>query len=229
MPFAIIGLSRFREHTEHACIMHTSPPLPQRHTIHMHTGPRPLEGHAFWRIAADALRDDAKTAATLDELMSAQSAEIEEEVAPRAYDSDEERSRALDAPESPARGEAGRGDERGESAAQVRSEHSPPTRAKKRRIQLQDSSDEDEEPPAKDLRENAAAPEETRGEENGAVRRKRAVLDDSDDGEDAAGVVGGNGSGGSPERASASVSSKVAAGMMPSKRTRLAALDSDSD
>jgi hypothetical protein len=207
-----------------------SSPLPQRHTIHMHTGPRPLEGHAFWRIAADALRDDAKTAATLDELMSAQSAEIEEEVVPRAYDSDEEqRPRALEAPESPAREEAGRGDERGESAAQVRSEHSPPTRAKKRRIQLQDSSDEDEEPPAKDLQENAAAPEETRGEENGAVRRKRAALDDSDDGEDAAGGGRGNGGGGSPDRASASVSSKVASGMMPSKRTRLAALDSDSE
>jgi hypothetical protein len=32
-------------------------------------GPRPLEGHAFWRIAADALKEDARTAAVIEELM----------------------------------------------------------------------------------------------------------------------------------------------------------------
>ena len=53
-------------------------------------GPRPLEGKAFWRIAADALRDDARTASVLDELLSAQSADIEEEVALPADESEDE-------------------------------------------------------------------------------------------------------------------------------------------
>lgn len=223
-PCAILGLSHCR--ARHRTRLHA-------YVMRVRSGPRTAQGHAFWRIAADALRDDAKTAATLDELMSAQSAEIEEEVVPRADDSEdeEERPRTVDAPESPAREEASRGEERAESAAQDRSEPSPPTRAKKRRIRLQDSSDEEEEPPAKDLQEEEAAPED------GAMRRKRAVLEDSDDGEDgadAAGEGGGSGGvgsvGGSPARASATtVASKGAAGVMRTKRARLAAHDSDSE
>jgi len=186
-------------------------------------GPRPLEGHAFWRITADALRDDARTAAVLDELLSAQSAEIEEEPAQMAADdSDDEAMKETSRPlevASPARLNQRSA---GASSSQANGRSgSPPTR-QKRRIQLQESDSEDESAalPNDDAPASAALPQGA-GEHGAPPRLKRALLADSDE-EDAEGVEHGGGEDGQgpPKTVSAAV---------PSKRARLAALDSDSD
>ena len=174
-------------------------------------GPRLLEGHAFWRFSADALRDDIKTASVLDELISAQSAEIEEEPAP-AVDSDDDEN--VSAPASPARRHVaprttGYGEEQ-DVAHQEPSSKSPPTR-QKRRIQLQDSDSEDD---ALDAARHAPVSVEVQH----VMQRKKHTLDDSDD-ETAVGA------GKAVEGAVAMVPDVT----MPSKRARLAALDSDSD
>ena len=186
-------------------------------------GPRPLEGHAFWRIAADALRDDARTASVLDELMSAQSAEIEEEAAQQANDSDDDMPGGVE-PASPAR-PADRATSAGSARMAVRSD-SPPTRSK-RRIQLQDSDSDDEAPPP--FKDTAPPPDVAEdiggGVEQAPPRRlKRTLLDDSDDDDDDT-----SGRDRSDAPAEGSATSKAIPAALSSKRARLAALDSDSD
>ena len=188
-------------------------------------GPRLLEGHAFWRFAAEALRDDSRTAAVYDELISAQSAEIEVEQAHEDSGSEEETRRVVreeasgSALASPAREQvatqgAGEG-----YAAQSLSEPSPPTR-QKRRIRLQDSDSEDEAMPlSKEGETSMGNMQPGDAASHARVRNAKRVLDDSDDEMSSAPAA--------TDGDMAEIAAKV--GSMASKRARLVALDSDSE